>query len=172
MTEQKTDRDHRKTAGFGAFRWILLDTLLLMAGFALASVCLRAFELVFRTRVIILFLILILAGIFAGVVQLLLRIHGKALRAGLIGGFVLLTSFACLKAAPIAAFALSDREHVVKRDGKKYVAHVSSFLDTYVYYHEYRGPFVEGAEAEIEEYCGEGAFDPLESHTEEKERQP
>lgn len=167
MTEQKPDRDHRKTAGFGAFRWILLDTLLLMAGFALASVCLRAFGLVFRTRVMILFLFLAPAGIIAGVVQLLLKVPGKALRAGLIGAFVLLTSFACLKAAPIAAFALSDREHVVERDGKKYVAHVSGFLDTYVYYHEYRGPFVEGAEVRFEEYCGEGAFDPFESNKEE-----
>ena len=142
-------------------RIILLDVLLLTILNALASALLNAFGLVFRKWMIILFLAVIVVGVFGGVIQLLLKIKWKVLRILLICGFVAITVRAGRAAAPFVLFAFADEEYVVERDGSKYVAHVIGFYDTYVEYHEYKGPFVESAGVRIQEYYGEGSFDPI-----------
>lgn len=53
-------------------------------------------------------------------------------------------------------------EHIVRKDGKKYVAYVNGFLRTYVYYYDYKNIFVVGNQKRIEEDYGKGGFDPIE----------
>ena len=60
------------------------------------------------------------------------------------------------------AFAYTP-EHVVEKDGKKYIAYVNGFLRTYVYYYDYKNIFVTGNQKRIEEYYGKGGFDPIEN---------
>lgn len=52
-------------------------------------------------------------------------------------------------------------EHVVEKDGSKYVAYVNSFLRTYVYYYDYKNVVVVGNQKRIVEDYGKGGFDPL-----------
>ena len=147
-------------------RLILPDTLVFLLAYVLISLLLGRFGLAFRKWVLILFLFLTAAGMIAGVIQLLLKIRKKAVRYGLIGLFAAVLLAAGTAAAPTALFAFAGEEHVVERDGRKYVAHVDGWLDTYVYYYEYKGPFLEGAVKRIEEYYGDGGFDPIGSeHT-------
>lgn len=54
-------------------------------------------------------------------------------------------------------------EHVIEKDGKKYVAYVNGFLRTYVYYYDYKNIFIVGNQKRIEEYYGKGGFDPIEN---------
>ena len=54
-------------------------------------------------------------------------------------------------------------EHVIEKDGKKFVAYVSGFKRTYVNYYDYKNIFVVGNQKRIEEYYGKGGFDPIEN---------
>lgn len=54
-------------------------------------------------------------------------------------------------------------EHVVEKDGKKFVAYASGFKRTYVNYYDYKNIFVVGDQKRIEEYYGKGGFDPIEN---------
>ena len=54
-------------------------------------------------------------------------------------------------------------EHIVRKDGKKYVAYVNGFLRTYVSYYDYKNIFVVGNQKRIEEDYGKGGFDPIEN---------
>ena len=54
-------------------------------------------------------------------------------------------------------------EHVVEKDGKKFVAYVSGFKRTYVNYYDYKNIFVVGNQKRIEEYYGKGGFDTIEN---------
>ena len=60
------------------------------------------------------------------------------------------------------AFAFGYQpEHVVYKDGEKYIAYVNGFLDTYVYYYDYKNLLVVGNKMKIKEYYGNGGFDPI-----------
>lgn len=66
---------------------------------------------------------------------------------------------------------LFQTEHVVERDGQKYVAYVeSNLLHTTVYYYDYMGPIFVGTEAKFEESY-KGSFDPIEREKEEKKEE-
>ena len=43
------------------------------------------------------------------------------------------------------------------------VAYVSSFMDTCVYYYDYKNFFFVGNKIRIKEYYGSGGFDPIEN---------
>lgn len=49
-----------------------------------------------------------------------------------------------------------------KKDGKKMVARVNSFMKVRVEYYDYINPFVRGNKMKIEEDYGEGGYDPFE----------
>ncbi len=52
-------------------------------------------------------------------------------------------------------------EHIVEKDGKKYVAAVYGHLHTYVHYHDYINSIVCGEQMRIFEDYGKGSFDPI-----------
>lgn len=53
-------------------------------------------------------------------------------------------------------------EHVVEKDGKKMVAYVDSFLEVKVNYYKYVNLLVRGNQLKINEYYGNGGYDPFE----------
>lgn len=148
---------------------ILADTLLFILLFLLAESGLQACGLTFRKYVVFVSFLAAAAGFAAGVVQLILWLRGKMLRAVLIVLFSAAVLWSGYTAGPLLLFVFAGEEHVVRRDGAAYVAHVDGWMDTYVRYHRYVNPLVEGDAVLIEEYYGEGGFDPFQG---EGEHQP
>lgn len=60
-------------------------------------------------------------------------------------------------------------EHVIEKDGKKYVAYVKSFTKVNVYYYDYINFFLVGNKVKIEEYYGSGGYDPFDGEHDYKE---
>lgn len=54
-------------------------------------------------------------------------------------------------------------EHIVKKEGKRMVAYVNSFLEVEVNYYDYINPFVRGNRLKINESYGNGGYDPFKS---------
>ena len=142
---------------------ILLDTALFAVIMALLRRILSSFHLMLRAWVGAGSGILILLGLIAGIVQLILRIRKKPVKLALLGVFAALLVLGL--ASPVGRFglalALDTPEHVVERDGAKYVARPVGFIETDVYYYDYKGFLVCGSQARIEEWYGNGAFDPI-----------
>lgn len=53
-------------------------------------------------------------------------------------------------------------EHIVNKDGKKYVAYVRAFTDVNVDYYDYINIFLRGNKKKITEWYGNGGYDPFE----------
>ena len=143
-------------------RIILLDTiiytLIIVTLYLILSFC----KLMFREWIYIVSAITIMFGFVAGIIQLLLKIKKKIVKVILISIFVMLF----LLSTPIiyffGAFGYTP-EHVVEKDGQKFVAYVNGFNRTYVNYYDYKNIFVVGNQKRIEEYYGKGGFDPIEN---------
>lgn len=142
-------------------KYILLDTALFVLVFALISGVLSLLKTTFREWVWVVFFSLTAIGIFAGILQLLLTIPKKTVKIILIVLFSVISLFAARWLALVALFSLSDKEHVVERDGETYLARVEGFLETDVYYYDYKGFLLQGKRALIEENYGNGSFDPF-----------
>ena len=142
-------------------RPVLLYTLAFLCLFILAEAVLYALRLVFRKWVLFLFVVFFAAGTVVGIYQLLLQIRKTSLKTVLVTLFTVFLLAAGSVAGPVFLFAFASEEHVVERDGVKYVAHVNGFLHTYVYYHEYKNFLVEERITRIVEDYGKGGFDPI-----------
>ena len=142
------------------FRMILFYTLL-FTGIYAAGLKLSAVQgLLFWNWVNITAWVLILIGIFAGVIQLLLKIRNVPVKTLLISLFSLGCISLFVLVLPLIGFAYQP-EHVVILDGKKYVARVSAFLDTDISFYEYVNPLAYKKTVRIIECYGDGAFDPI-----------
>lgn len=147
-------------------RILLLDTVVFLLLMRLTEEILGLFRLRFRYWVVFLILVLVFVGTIAGIAQLLLQIRKKTLLTMVFGGCCLCALVVSIAAAWMAITGFlywGSDEHVVERDGIKYVAHVYGLQHTSVYYYEYKGFLVEGAVMRIEEYYENGGFDPMEN---------
>ncbi len=95
-----------------------------------------------------------------GVILLILLIRVKVLKVFLIVLTTLLIGVASYYLFILEVFAHKP-EHVVERDGGKFVAVVSAWLHTSVEYYEYENVFSYKKKVRIIEYYGDGASDPL-----------
>lgn len=141
---------------------ILLDTILYMLIIVTLYFILSSFKLMFREWIYIVSAVIIIGGFVAGIIQLLLKIKEKILRNVLIGIVIILLLLSTPAIFFLGAFSYMP-EHIVRKDGKKYVAYVNGFLRTYVYYYDYKNIFVVGNQKRIEENYGKGGFDPIEN---------
>ena len=116
----------------------------------------------FREWIYIVSAVIIIGGFVAGIIQLLSKIKEKVLRNVLIGIVIVLLLLSTPAIFFLGAFSYTP-EHIVRKDGKKYVAYVNGFLRTYVYYYDYKNIFVVGNQKRIEEDYGKGGFDPIEN---------
>ena len=139
---------------------ILLNTILYMLIIVTLYFILSSFKLMFREWIYIVSAIIIIGGFVAGIIQLVLKIKENVLRNVLIGIVIILLLLSTPAIFFLGAFSYAP-EHIVNKDGKKYVAYVNGFLRTYVYYYDYKNIFVAGNQKRIEEYYGKGGFDPI-----------
>ena len=143
-------------------RIILLDTiiytLIIVTLYLILSFC----KLMFREWIYIVSAVIIIGGFVAGIIQLLLKIKEKILRNVLIGIVIILLLLSTPAIFFLGAFSYMP-EHIVRKDGKNYVAYVNGFLRTYVSYYDYKNIFVVGNQKRIEEDYGKGGFDPIEN---------
>lgn len=140
---------------------ILLDTIIYTLIIVALYFILSSFKLMFREWIYIVSAVIIIGGFVAGIIQLLLKIKEKVLRNVLIGIVIILLLLSTPAIFFLGAFSYMP-EHIVRKDGKKYVAYVNGFLRTYVYYYDYKNIFVVGNQKRIEEDYGKGGFDPIE----------
>lgn len=141
---------------------ILLDTIIYTLIIVALYFILSSFKLMFREWIYIVSAVIIIGGFVAGIIQLLLKIKEKVLRKVLIGIVIILLLLSTPIIFFLGAFSYMP-EHIVEKDGKKYIAYVNGFLRTYVYYYDYKNIFVVGNQKRIEEYYGKGGFDPIEN---------
>lgn len=141
---------------------ILLDTIIYTLIIVALYFILSSFKLMFREWIYIVSAVIIIGGLVAGIIQLLLKIKEKVLRKVLIGIVIILLLLSTPIIFFLGAFSYMP-EHIVEKDGKKYIAYVNGFLRTYVYYYDYKNIFVVGNQKRIEEYYGKGGFDPIEN---------
>lgn len=141
---------------------ILLDTIIYTLIIVALYFILSSFKLMFREWIYIVSAVIIIGGLVAGIIQLLLKIKEKVLRNVLIGIVIILLLLSTPIIFFLGAFSYMP-EHIVEKDGKKYIAYVNGFLRTYVYYYDYKNIFVVGNQKRIEEYYGKGGFDPIEN---------
>jgi len=141
---------------------ILLDTMLYTLIIVTLYFILSSFKLMFREWIYIVSAVIIIGGFVAGIIQLLSKIKEKVLRNVLIGIVIILLLLSTPAIFFLGAFSYMP-EHIVRKDGKKYVAYVNGFLRTYVYYYDYKNIFVVGNQKRIEEDYGKGGFDPIEN---------
>ena len=141
---------------------ILLDTMLYTLIIVTLYFILSSFKLMFREWIYIVSAVIIIGGFVAGIIQLLSKIKEKVLRNVLIGIVIILLLLSTPAIFFLGAFSYTP-EHIVRKDGNKYVAYVNGFLRTYVSYYDYKNIFVVGNQKRIEEDYGKGGFDPIEN---------
>ena len=141
---------------------ILLDTILYTLIMVAVYFILSFFKLMFREWIYIVSAIIIIGGFVAGIIQLVLKIKENVLRNVLIGIVIILLLLLTPAIFFLGAFSYTP-EHIVRKDGKNYVAYVNGFLRTYVSYYDYKNIFVVGNQKRIEEDYGKGGFDPIEN---------
>lgn len=141
---------------------ILFYTFLFFGIFILGNIILNIFNMNYREWVYILSLILISIGLILGIIQVLCKIKNKTMK--IIGIIIfVLALIPCAFYTFIFCIFSYQPEHVVIKDGKKMVAYVNGFMDTYVEYYDYKNFLVVGNKLKIKEYYGDGGFNPIEN---------
>lgn len=131
---------------------ILLFTLFVIVTLIICYFSLGIFDMRFRLSFIYSLSIFIVIGLIAGIIQLY-RKKGKIVRSVIII-ICIGTTIVCLLFWQIILLLLAfsyTPEHVVERENKKYIAHVSYWLDTDVEYYDYINFFLMGKTKRIHE---------------------
>ena len=142
---------------------ILIYTAALAGVYYLVRFILDLADLRYRQWIVITFVLLLTFGIISGIFQLLLKIRFKWLKV--ISTALATCAVIAMLPYGILFFALAfGRQHVVYKEGHKLLAHVAGTLqDTWVYYYDYKNPFVHGKHPRLYEDYGSGSFDPFSS---------
>lgn len=141
-------------------RSVLMYTIIYICIFIIINLILNVFNMNYREWIYFLSLILISIGFVIGIIQLLWKIKNKIVKIIAIILFIIVLIPCALYTYIFCIFAYQP-EHIVMRDGKKMVAYVNGFMDTYVEYYDYKNFFTVGNKIKIKEYYGDGGFDPI-----------
>ena len=154
-------------------RNLLLYSIILIVILIIAHLILKAFCLKFREWV---YLTVIAISIISISIYLIQKFIKASKEIKFIIGYicailvilgVLFWKIVALMLLLLPLIINPKSEHIVERQGNKYVASVESgFLDTTVYFYKYVNCFVMGSEAEFEEYY-KGSYDPIKREKEE-----
>lgn len=139
---------------------VLIYIAIYICMLVIINLILKNFNMNYREWIYFLSLILIIMGFIIGIIQLLLKIKKKFVKINAIILFIIIL-IPCIFYAYIFCIFAYRPEHIVMRDGKKMVAYVNGFMDTYVEYYDYKNFFVVGNKLKINEYYGKGGFDPI-----------
>ena len=139
---------------------VILDTAIYIWIFVMLHLILQCFGLKFREWVYWMSVLLMMMGFITGIIQLILKLKKRIVKICITSTFVILLLISSPIFYLIVGFGYTP-EHVVEKDGSKYVAYVTSFLRTDVYYYDYKNVVVVGNQKRIVEDYGKGGFDPL-----------
>ena len=148
---------------------ILYYSIALIIILIVVHLLLTILNLKFRLWVYFTVILVSIIGLIIGIIQKLKSISSKTKKIiGIICGSILIISIIFWKFIMIMFFVivlmLNQKEHVVKKDGKKYVAYVkSSLLHTDIYYYDYINFLFVGNEVRFKETY-DGSYDPIESN--------
>ncbi len=140
----------------------LLYTIIYVCILITTDSILNIFNMNYREWVLILSFILIAIGFIIAIIQLICKINNKIIKILTSIVFIIIL-IPCAFYTFIFCSIGYEEEHVVIKDGKKMVAYVHGFMETYVRYYDYKSFLTKGKELRIEEYYGEGGFDPIEN---------
>lgn len=141
---------------------ILLYTIIEFIIFIILHFTLKLFNIRFRQWVYYCEALLTIIGMLAGIIQIL-KTKSKKIKivSSIIGTFIIIVvTFYWQIILLILAFSYSP-EHIITKNGKKYVAYVNAFLHVNVSYYEYINPFLVGNKERIYEDYGKGGYDPF-----------
>ena len=135
---------------FRLHKYILFYTAIIATAFALAYFCLPFFDLTLRQIPYYCFSVLITLGTVSGIVQIILKIKKRALKAALIIAFIPLASYACFQTAANIAHNSFGESVVVYGDGKwvKVAPPLGADDEWLPDYYVYKNPFVYGCHYE------------------------
>ena len=147
---------------FAIFNNFVLFYAVLFSGiFVLAKYILNIFNFEYRQWLFYVFSCSIIIVAIVGIIQIIKRIKNKKLKTI---STVLLSSIAlvCLAITSLVCIFSYKAEHIVEKDGYKFVAYVGDFFrHTYIDYYEYENIFVRTKTKRLHEFYGMGAFDPI-----------
>lgn len=154
-------------------RNLLIYLIILIVILVIAHLILKVFCLKFREWVYLTVIAISIISISISLIQKFIK-ASKEIKfiIGYICAILAILSVMFWKIVAAMLFLLlliinPKSEHIVERQGDKYVAIVESgFLDTTVYFYKYVNSFVMGSEAEFEEYY-KGSYDPIKREKEE-----
>jgi len=139
---------------------ILIYMAILASVFFLLRLFLNSINLEYRQWVVIAFTFVLTIGANVGIAQLILKIKRKWLRVSCIA--VVVCIFAIIIYNTFLTWGFSyGKEYTVEKNGYKLLAHVNAFLETTIYYYDYKNPFVQGKKLRLYEWYGNGAYDPF-----------
>ena len=153
------------------FKNILFDTLLFGIIFALLLLFNYFLGLMFRLWVYYVVAAIVIIGLIAGVIQKFKNSSSKITKIVLtiISIAIVVVAIIGWKIILLAVVFSYKPEHVVEKDGKKYVAYVNSFLNVDVYYYDYKNFFLMGNKIKLKEYYGKGGYDPFDDMHSDRE---
>ena len=150
---------------------ILLDSIIVLLIIIVLNYLFELFNLKLRQNIIYFSILMIIIGTIIGMIQLY-KTKGKIVKRIIISLSTLCIIFGIIFwqfIFFIVAFTYTP-EHIVYKDGKKYVAQVYSWLDTTVRYYEYKNFFIMGSKQRIVENYYNIGIDVLADKN--KERKP
>jgi hypothetical protein len=145
---------------------ILIYIVLFAGAFFLLRYILSLFYLEYRRWIFYFFVIVLVIGVVLGIVQLIMKIKKRWAKVVCAILFTALLLISIPYAYLIFAFSIRE-EHIVFKDDYKLVAQVDGFKHTYVYYYDYKNPFVQGKRLRLYEYYGRGGFNPIKNQSEQ-----
>ncbi len=147
---------------FRLHKYILFYTAIFGILLVITHIILNHYGLIFRRVPVFVCAGLICLGTIIGLFQLVLLIRKKSEKIIACIVLVLLSLYVAYFGVLKVSFPTSGyTEHIVEKDGEKYVAVVYGHLHTYVFYHDYINFVVCGKQVRISEDYGKGSFDPL-----------
>ena len=147
---------------FRLHKYILFYTAIFGILLVITHIVLNHYGMIFRRVPVFVCTVLIGLGAITGLFQLVMLIRKKSGRIIACIVLVLLSLWVAYFGVLKVSFPTSGyTEHIVEKDGEKYVAVVYGHLHTYVFYHDYINYVVCGKQVRISEDYGKGSFDPL-----------
>lgn len=105
---------------------VILDTAIYIWIFVMLHLILQCFGLKFREWVYWMSVLLMMMGFITGIIQLILKLKKRIVKICITSTFVILLLISSPIFYLIVGFGYTP-EHVVEKDGSKYVAYVNSF---------------------------------------------
>ena len=151
-------------------RNILIYTIIAFIIFMMIHFFLKLFSIRFRQWVYYTIAALVIIGIVIGFIQMANK-NSKKVKIVLSITGVCVTIFITLfwEFILLALVFSYTPEHIVTKDGKKYVAYVNSFLRVNVSYYDYINSFLVGDKEKIYEDYGKGGYDPFDGKHNDRE---